>query len=187
MSPDMSQAACAGKTPDDIAYLQAIFDSTDLEDHYQARQICEGCSVLHLCARNVPPSTQMPNGTWAAKLYGRHGPTPRPRRKQPAHAPVDCGWCGATFVPNTALALYCSTICKRSVQRERKRANYHAAIGFDPAESRACVECGSSFVPVDPRRALCSQQCRDVRARRRWAKSVDGVEKARERAGRGAA
>lgn len=172
MNHDLRAAACAGKTKADREYLQAIFGSTDLDDHAQARQICETCPVLKVCARNVPPATEMPHGTWAAKLYGRPGPTTRPRKQRPANAPIDCGWCGATFTPNTRLAVYCSTMCKRSVHRERKRANYHAAIGFDPGESRTCLECGCGFIPVDPRRTLCSQPCRDARARRRWDRSV---------------
>ncbi len=60
-----------------------LFDSTDLRDHAEARNLCASCPVLRSCAgllRDVQETTAGlrgsgggPQGTWAGKLLGRKG------------------------------------------------------------------------------------------------------------------
>jgi hypothetical protein len=50
--------------------LSALFESTHLADHYRARALCDVCPAIAWCKTQVPPSNQLPVGTWAGRLYG---------------------------------------------------------------------------------------------------------------------
>lgn len=73
MNP-LEGAKCAGKW--------WLFDSTDILDHAEARQMCAACPVVAECRRVLSEASQIAygggkggylQGTWAGQLYGRVG------------------------------------------------------------------------------------------------------------------
>jgi hypothetical protein len=61
----------------------ALFDSTDVEDHLKARDICAACPLIDACRAEVADMLANagyyghPEGTWAGELQlaGHHGQT----------------------------------------------------------------------------------------------------------------
>lgn len=66
--PADSKPPCAGR--------HELFDSVELEVHFEARALCQTCPVLDACEQqrrevaSTAYSTYGPRGTWAGKLYG---------------------------------------------------------------------------------------------------------------------
>ena len=59
-----------------------------------------------------------------------------------------CQQCGALFTSKSALALYCSGVCK---------GRHHHPIA--QWEGRECVECGASFLPRSKSHTHCTSRC----------------------------
>ncbi len=88
---DTREPNCAGRWE--------LFDSTDLADHAEARDLCSRCPVLLRCAQQLRAEQEAtaglrgsgggPSGTWAGKLLGRKGYGTRQQ--------VECGTDGGYY------------------------------------------------------------------------------------------
>jgi hypothetical protein len=66
----IADARCADTT------LAALFDSTSVYDHLEAREYCRACPVIAACEQRRRESRDakgMPQGTWAGRLFDSKG------------------------------------------------------------------------------------------------------------------
>lgn len=76
-TPDTdNHTPCYSSDPDERRELSALFDSTDLIDHREARRLCEECPFLEGCgrlavsiARGPASWAGVPSGTWGGALF----------------------------------------------------------------------------------------------------------------------
>lgn len=112
---DLTGAACEGDW--------RLFDSTDPEDHLEARRICrQECPVRLQCATHAK-SVNGKRGTWAGELFTSQGRrVPLPERKVAEPVPGDCQVCGEPVVPPKLR--YCAGECARLARNEQYRVQY---------------------------------------------------------------
>lgn len=70
--------------------LHNLFDSTDMADHWAARELCVACPIITACMRNLVDVRRtggphgQPVGTWAGQLFD--DPRPGDRRARYARS-----------------------------------------------------------------------------------------------------
>ena len=68
---------CYSDDPEELRELQGVFGSTDLQDHYAARALCEDCWFFYQCRSLAADLSKTvgwagaPEGTWGGVLYQR--------------------------------------------------------------------------------------------------------------------
>lgn len=125
------------KTPPPCAGLHELFDSIDLVDHREARNICDTCPLIAACRAELeatraaakPGRDYGPQGTWAGELIGSNG------RISPARALAEADM----FTPAELRAGHSaytrgdrsprSVLAERIYQRKRSRKRYASSKG----------------------------------------------------------